>query len=179
MTWTQDDIETARSLWENTNTPAIEIGFTIGKTKNAVIGKARRLGWSIRDKADISRRHLTPDEYKRRKELTALSERLRSEKKIIKQEVLAKRKAEEALRKKEAIREEVEMIRLRSIPKMISLFDARENQCRNIIGDPKNMVVCGNACVEGKPYCSHHCLINYVPTNHNGATKRSFVETRR
>ena len=40
--WTDEQVETLRALWGNTY--AVDIGEKIGRPKNAVIGKANRLG---------------------------------------------------------------------------------------------------------------------------------------
>jgi hypothetical protein len=51
--WTQERVEALRRLWDE-DLAAVEIGRRIGATKNAVIGKANRLGLQPRE-ANIGR----------------------------------------------------------------------------------------------------------------------------
>lgn len=49
------------------------------------------------------------------------------------------------------------------IPKnTIPMQELTETSCREVIGDPKNMLCCGEPIVQGA-YCKHHAEINYKP----------------
>lgn len=49
------------------------------------------------------------------------------------------------------------------IPKNpIPMQELTEASCREVIGDPKNMMCCGEPIVQGS-YCKHHAEINYKP----------------
>jgi GcrA cell cycle regulator len=50
MAWTDEAVETLRTMW-SAGASAREIGERVGATRNAVIGKANRLGLSHRAKA--------------------------------------------------------------------------------------------------------------------------------
>ncbi len=50
MAWTDEAVETLRTMWA-AGASAREIGERVGTTRNAVIGKANRLGLSHRAKA--------------------------------------------------------------------------------------------------------------------------------
>jgi len=42
------------------------------------------------------------------------------------------------------------------------LIDAKEDQCREIIGHPKNGIICGEKVKHGSSYCTIHHNENYV-----------------
>ena len=58
MSWTDEDIERLKKLWSEGHSTA-EIGRLIGKSKNAVVGKAHRLSLAARP-SPIKKTIVTP-----------------------------------------------------------------------------------------------------------------------
>lgn len=71
------------------------------------------------------------------------------------------------------------------VKKGMSLHDVTEGKnesikfCRSIIGDPKNLRICGCEAVNGTPYCAEHSRIYIVKHTYDPSKVRSFVEIRK
>ena len=136
MGWTDEQVEELKRLWDKGLTTG-EIGKALGVSKNAVVGKAHRLGLNGR-----------PSPIRRGEEDTAA---VSAEK-----ETPAKKKtAKAAVAKKGTAKEK---------QKLFTVNDLTSSSCRWPIGDPKDedFHFCGKEALPDKPYCAEHAAIAYV-----------------
>ncbi len=135
MGWTDEQVEELKHLWEKGLTTG-EIGKILGVSKNAVVGKAHRLGLNSRP-SPIRRN----DEDRNITETTDQNEK----KKILKSTVIQKSADKEK-------------------KKFITVNDLTSSSCRWPIGDPKDedFHFCGKQSLPDKPYCEEHAAIAYV-----------------
>ncbi|HEX2581892.1 MAG TPA: GcrA family cell cycle regulator [Dongiaceae bacterium] len=147
MEWNEKRVETLRQLWGQGQTASQIAAILGGITRNAVIGKAHRLGLTAR-----------PSPIKR--EMAArLPKRPAS--------IIAPKKATAPA----ALRGAVVQPRLDprkdphfSRPSMTSRIGGGNMRgCSWPIGDPKSadFHFCGDANVPGRPYCLEHCAVAY------------------
>ncbi len=151
-------------MWEIDGKSAREIGLIFGKTRNAVCGLANRSGWICKIK---EKKPKIEKPRKKRHELTA-------EKKAI---LMLKRIEYNKL--KMEIVNMVENKKLKNDENMMSInmFDHKDHQCHEIIGIPKNMMMCINPIYKGS-YCKHHYNENVVKTSIISTIIHSTVENR-
>lgn len=152
MAWTPDLIKELKRLW-NKGLTTVEIGNRIGMSKNAVVGKAHRLGLEGRPspiKRDRKKEAVTVRATK--KATPAPKEKVTQTSSILPPEPVF----------------EVEPIVEPVLPKKkkhkgVQLVDLKPNSCRWPEGDPKDpdFCFCGQECVPGKIYCEEHCAIAY------------------
>lgn len=141
-TWTEDRIATLKQLWGAGKTAA-EIAEQLGGgvTRNAVIGKAHRLGLSGR---------ASPIHSKTVSQAKAAD---------------SGKAAAPMPQKRPKLSDETSQV----LPdgKGISLMDLNEKTCRWPCGDPKKagFKFCGDNSLPGLPYCSEHAAIAYQGSN--------------
>ena len=153
MAWTPDLIKELNRLW-NKGLTTVEIGNRIGMSKNAVVGKAHRLGLEGRPspiKRDKKKEHVTVQRATPKKEAAPV------EKEKVTSSILPPDSVFEA----EPIVEKV--VPKKRKHKGVHLVDLKPNSCRWPEGDPKDpdFCFCGQECVPGKIYCEEHCAIAY------------------
>ena len=179
--WTEEQIRMAKHLWCCTPDTSRLIAVKIGKPRSSLISKANRMGWV----------KFNDDRYKvfSEEELNHIKEMWYSplftieniaiktgNKRHVLRHLAEKNKWKKAVKEKKPKQPRK---RTRTIkPKMedvcmdttqrIHLLHAKEWQCRDVVGDPKNMIVCGAKCVEGKSYCQYHCQRNLIPYEYTG-----------
>jgi GcrA cell cycle regulator len=143
-TWTPDRIEELKRLFEAEFTCS-QIAREIGVTRNAVIGKLTRLGLSRPGGAGRHRSHSIARAAPRRSQVGIL------------RILHAKMEA--------AVAEEPIGERQRC-----SLLDLSPQTCRWPIGRPgtDDFGFCGNAPVEGLPYCAGHARMAYQQSARRG-----------
>lgn len=136
MGWTDEQVEELRRLWDKGLTTG-EIGKTLGVSKNAVVGKAHRLGLNGRP-SPIRRNEETATAATGNK--TAVKETKKTEKAAVQKTVEKEKK------------------------KLFTVNDLTSTSCRWPIGDPKdeNFHFCGKEALQDKPYCAEHAAIAYV-----------------
>ncbi len=152
--WSAADTETLRRLWDEGHSARV-IGSKVGYSRNAVIGKAHRLGLA---------KHLTtmPGERKKPK---------------------AKPYNPGAFRKSRAKPPELRVARVKPVrpqevpppaARMVSLMELRPNDCKWPIGDPaqEGFGFCGARQFASFPYCQHHVALAYVPVARRGAAPK-------
>jgi GcrA cell cycle regulator len=129
-------------------------GFDV--TRNAVIGKANRLGLTGGDKPRRSTRSRKP----RRKPNPGINM------------VFGGRKSAKLFLEAEPFTPGPELV----IPlaERKTLLQLEDTDCRWGIGDPKeaDFHFCGKAKVPGLPYCEHHCRRAYTPPTSKGGIER-------
>lgn len=137
MMWNDEKIGKLKKLWQEGLTTG-EIGKRLGVSKNAVVGKAHRLGLKGR-----------PSPIKRAEGTTPATASAASS-----VSATPASPAAPASSKKQ-------------VAKVFTLIDLNSNTCRWPIGDPKHedFHFCGKGVYPGKPYCLDHCAQAYVGSN--------------
>lgn len=136
--WTEERKKEARSLWDLNKTKR-QIAEHFGITTPCIIGVRQREKWPERD-CDYSRKKKTEEE----KEMFRINNPKKERKKPPKQQSL------------KTVYEDPEM-------KLVKMIDIKEGQCREIIGLPKNLKMCGNPVFCGS-YCKNHYNKNVLKT---------------
>jgi len=136
--WTKEKAKLLIDMWSR-GMSAAQIAKELSMTRNAVIGKAHRLGLSRKTKAKAwPERPLPKPPVPRRRIQTAAERRHEAE--------LARKSAETPL--PDSLN--------------ISLMDLTDESCRWPYGDPRNGVVyCGRSILPGSPYCLQHTMMAY------------------
>jgi GcrA cell cycle regulator len=134
--WNDEKIAKLKKLWSEGLTTG-EIGKRLGVSKNAVVGKAHRLGLKGR-----------PSPIKRQEPAAAGAAPSSGSSSS------SGHTTASAAPKKEPV-------------KIFTLTDLNHNTCRWPIGDPKHedFRFCGKQVYPGKPYCLDHCAQAYVGSN--------------
>lgn len=135
MGWTDEQVEELKRLWEEGLTTG-DIGKTLGVSKNAVVGKAHRLGLNSR-----------PSPIRRSEEETKESAGRKKTKPASESKQPAAAKKQEPAKKK-----------------LFTVNDLTSCSCRWPVGDPKDkdFHFCGKEALPDKPYCAEHAAVAYV-----------------
>ncbi|MGI5845885.1 MAG: GcrA family cell cycle regulator [Alphaproteobacteria bacterium] len=134
-----------------------EIGKKIGMSKNAVVGKLNRLGWSNKPASDIKKK--TPV----KKTTTAKVKPVKKDK-IKKEPVQITKKAKATIKAStRGISKKNLIAHQHMIQHAVELAMLRSDQCRWPIGNPdtEKFHFCGAKVFPGKPYCYEHCRAAY------------------
>ncbi len=146
MSWTPELIKELKKLWKKGLTTG-EIGRVIGMSKNAVVGKAHRLGLESRP-SPIKREEAPKKEKASR---------------IVKKVTKPAPKKEQSVAVETA--EPVKAVKKTKSGKNkgVKLVDLKPTSCRWPEGDPKDpdFHFCGKEAVPGKSYCEEHCAVAY------------------
>ena len=140
MPWDDSNVARLRELWDQ-GLPTAQIGKLLGFTKNAVVGKAHRIGLERRP-SPIRRTAVKPD---RKKARSPVMPKLNFE-----------TQNDNHLSKNESIRFQ---------PVVKNLFNASTKRgCEWPKGHPdeSDFHFCGKDRFEDKPYCLEHCAVAYV-----------------
>ena len=128
--WTEQKIETLTKMWNN-GASCSQIGERIGMTRNAVIGKRKRLGLVPRGKGGRDKATKIP----KRPPMTPEGKGI-----LMPQcNVSPVRTTDNA-----------------PVPMMIPLLDLEDNMCHWVSTDDSPYLYCGHACKIGSAYCQHH-----------------------
>lgn len=157
MSWTDERIATLKKMWKEGKSAA-DIAKTLGKvTRNAVIGKAHRMGLSGRP-SPIKKPTAAP----KAKETAAKKPVLRSVKKPL--PVAASTKKLNPLSSRPEV-EEPKFFEKEAVPEGggIPLIELTERMCKWPIGDPRDadFIFCGLGIRVGTPYCPGHAAMAY------------------
>jgi GcrA cell cycle regulator len=141
MSWNDDNVSRLKELWDQ-GLPTAQIGKLLGFTKNAVVGKAHRIGLERRP-SPIKRSAFKPD---RKKARSPVMPKLAFE----------------------TIKSEEETY----VPKIASFIPSIKNIFSNNIKrgcewpeghpDEPEFHFCNKERFEDKPYCLDHCSVAYV-----------------
>lgn len=165
MSWTDERIETLRGLWEKGLT-ASQIADKLGSvSRNAVIGKAHRLGLTGRPspiKRDGSEggsaapRRKSSGAQRRQQPAIAPMPNLRPAAASAAESAPATLSAPVETRVAEP-----PMPKAPAAPRTAA--HAGSKSCSWPVGDPKQagFHFCGDTAEPGRPYCAHHCTIAY------------------
>ena len=149
MPWNEENVVKLRELWDQ-GLPTAQIGKLLGFTKNAVVGKAHRIGLERRP-SPIRRTAVKPD---RKKARSPVMPKLNFE--TSSQEISKDHANENQSDKKNTTT-------LHSSAK--SLFVSQNKRgCEWPKGDPDEpgFHFCEKERFEDKPYCLDHCAVAYI-----------------
>lgn len=136
--WTQKQDEVLISLYGKVSSR--EVSEKTGRSRNAVIGRAQRLGLKFPKKEPKPKPQPKPRKIR-----------------VVKSKPIPKPQRK------------VEVTMTEKTQNPIHLIDLKDNQCRQVIGDPRNGMFCGCVVRNGSSYCNNHHRINYVKSNYMGA----------
>ncbi len=171
MEWTEQRIEMLRKLWGQGQTASQIATLLGGVTRNAVIGKAHRLGLTgrpspiKRDGAEAAAPRRRPAAQRRQQPAVAAMPVPRHMPTRAAATLIADaqpRYGAPALDMTDARSEpQVAIPKAPSAPRVSA--QAGSKSCSWPVGDPKQpgFHFCGDAAEAGRPYCAHHCGIAY------------------
>lgn len=177
MSWTDERIALLKKMWKEGKSAA-EIAKTLGKgvTRNAVIGKAHRMGLSgrpspIKKPAAPKKEAAAAPPKKERAAAPAAAPAAPRGKKAAVTPPAANAKAS-ALLNKEV--EELKTIEKEIVPLGggVALIDLTERMCKWPIGDPRDpdFTFCGRGIRPGTPYCPEHAAMAYQTSSRSRGT---------
>ena len=155
MPWDDNNVSKLRELWDQ-GLPTAQIGKLLGFTKNAVVGKAHRIGLERRP-SPIRRTAVKPD---RKKARSPIMPKLNFE--VKKDEV-----------KENPIHQQTFQ------PLVKNLFTKSVKRgCEWPEGHPdeSDFKFCGKERFEDKPYCIDHCAVAYVIPEKEESEKQQIVQ---
>ena len=141
MSWNEDNVSRLRELWDQ-GLPTSQIGKLLGFTKNAVVGKAHRIGLERRP-SPIRRTEVKPDRKKARSP------------------IMPKLKFESENNQEKDASNSLKTFQ----PSIKNPFYSKQIRgCEWPIGHPdeQDFHFCSNERFGDKPYCLEHCAIAYV-----------------
>ena len=147
MPWTDDKVSQLRELWDQ-GLPTSQIGKILDFTKNAVVGKAHRIGLERRP-SPIKRNIMKPNRKKARAPIVP--------------DLSVSLKSDSYNEQKNGLKYNIESIKDKFV-EQISLVPKKNIGCEWPNGHPNEIdfYYCGEEKAEGKPYCSKHCSKAYV-----------------
>lgn len=157
MGWTAEKIEQLNKLWSE-GMSITEIGKILGMTRNAVVGKAHRLGLAKRPspiaRAPGPRPVAQPAPAAAPRPVAAPAAAVVAPPAAV---------AEAPQPPKPAMPILPQPARPRPAPAFRATRVANGPACRWPLGDPKSpdFHFCGSPSIEGKPYCEKHCAMAY------------------
>ena len=139
MSWNDDNVLRLKELWDQ-GLPTAQIGKLLGFTKNAVVGKAHRIGLERRP-SPIRRTAVKPD---RKKARSPVMPKLNFE-------------------KQELETNQINTSNFQPSVKNIFISNSKRG-CEWPMGHPdeSDFHFCGKERFDDKPYCLDHCAIAYV-----------------
>ena len=155
MPWDDNNVSKLRELWDQ-GLPTAQIGKLLGFTKNAVVGKAHRIGLERRP-SPIRRTAVKPD---RKKARSPIMPKLNFE--VKKDEV-----------------KEIPVHQQTFQPLVKNLFTKSVKRgCEWPEGHPdeSDFKFCGKERFEDKPYCIDHCAVAYVIPEKEESEKQQIVQ---
>ena len=156
MPWDDKNVSKLRELWDQ-GLPTAQIGKLLGFTKNAVVGKAHRIGLERRP-SPIRRTAVKPD---RKKARSPIIPKLNFE--------IAK--------KEETV---IPISQQNFQPVVKNLFNkSLKRVCEWPEGHPdeSDFKFCGKERFEDKPYCINHCAVAYVIPEKEESEKQPIIQT--
>jgi len=140
MPWDENNVTKLRELWDQ-GLPTAQIGKLLGFTKNAVVGKAHRIGLERRP-SPIRRTSVKPD---RKKARSPVMPKLNFE------------------NRQDEVKSNIEKPAFQPLVKSLFTTSAKRG-CEWPVGHPdeSDFHFCGKDRFEDKPYCLNHCAVAYV-----------------
>lgn len=170
MSWTDERIGILKKMWKEGKSAA-EIAKTLGKgvTRNAVIGKAHRMGLSGRPSP--IKKQAAP---KKGKAATPAPKKAAKAPRGGKKEKAAPAPTRNSRNAAPPAREVEEPVssgsEIAPLNGGITLLDLTERMCKWPIGDPRepDFVFCGRGIRIGTPYCPDHAAMAYQSSSRRG-----------
>lgn len=141
MSWNDANVARLRELWDQ-GLPTAQIGKLLGFTKNAVVGKAHRIGLERRP-SPIRRTAVKPD---RKKARSPIVPKLNFE--------TSKEDVKEIPRLQQSFQPVVK--------NLVTSNNKRGCEWPDGHPDESDFKFCGKERFEDKPYCLDHCAVAYV-----------------
>ena len=141
MPWNDTNVSRLRELWDQ-GLPTAQIGKLLGFTKNAVVGKAHRIGLERRP-SPIRRTAVKPD---RKKARSPIVPKLNFE------------KVKEEVKETSIAQKDFQPV----VKNLFSTYTKRGCEWPEGHPDESDFNFCGKERFEDKPYCLNHCAIAYV-----------------
>ena len=148
MNWTINSISKLKKLWDKELSTS-DIGKKLGFSKNAIVGKAHRLGLKSRSNNTIKK-------IKRKKIITP-KETTTAVKTESKQASVIKKSNTPVLMS-------APLKPSNKKHKIVEMMDLKKDMCRWPLGDPRSsdFSFCGCETFKNKPYCLTHCTEAYT-----------------
>ena len=155
MPWDDNNVSKLRELWDQ-GLPTAQIGKLLGFTKNAVVGKAHRIGLERRP-SPIRRTAVKPD---RKKARSPIIPKLNFE-----------------VKKDEVKENQVHQQTFQPLVKNLFTKSVKRG-CEWPEGHPdeSDFKFCGKERFEDKPYCIDHCAVAYVIPEKEESEKQQIVQ---
>ena len=141
MSWNDDNVARLKELWDQ-GLPTAQIGKLLGFTKNAVVGKAHRIGLERRP-SPIRRTAVKPD---RKKARSPIMPKLNFES--------SKENSSEVPRAKQNFQPVVKNVFKNQVKRGCEWPEGHP--------DENDFKFCGKERFDDKPYCIDHCAVAYV-----------------
>ena len=156
MSWNDSNVARLRDLWDQ-GLPTAQIGKLLGFTKNAVVGKAHRIGLERRP-SPIRRTVIKPD---RKKARSPIMPKLNFE--------AAKEEIKETPKTQQNFQPVIKNIFTKHI----------KRGCEWPKGHPdeSDFKFCGKDRFEDKPYCLEHCAVAYVIPEKEETEKQQITQS--
>lgn len=176
MSWTDERVETLKTLW-NEGQSASQIAKELGGvTRNAVIGKVHRLGLASRTQTKAEPAKPAKAEAPAKKPKLKAVEKTAPPAADKPAPVVNTPKILPGFPHPPAPSEPlVDLVEVDAAAKKLSLLELNERTCKWPIGDPSagEFYFCGHAAAPGKPYCSSHVAAAYQPMSSRRDRDRS------
>lgn len=175
MSWTDERVETLKTLW-NEGQSASQIAKELGGvTRNAVIGKVHRLGLASRTqtKPEPAKSAKAEKPAAKKPKLKPVEKAEPVEEKVVK---VATPTIAPGFPHPPAPSEPlVDLADVDAAALKLSLLELNERTCKWPIGDPSKgeFYFCGQPAAPGKPYCSSHVAAAYQPMSSRRDRDRS------
>ena len=155
MPWDDNNVSKLRELWDQ-GLPTAQIGKLLGFTKNAVVGKAHRIGLERRP-SPIRRTAVKPD---RKKARSPIIPKLNFE--------VKKEEVKESLVHQQTFQPLVKNLFTKSVKRGCEWPEGHP--------DESDFKFCGKERFEDKPYCIDHCAVAYVIPEKEESEKQQIVQ---
>ena len=155
MPWDDNNVSKLRELWDQ-GLPTAQIGKLLGFTKNAVVGKAHRIGLERRP-SPIRRTAVKPD---RKKARSPIMPKLNFE--------VKKDEVKETPVPQQTFQPLVKHLFTKSVKRGCEWPEGHP--------DESDFKFCGKERFEDKPYCIDHCAVAYVIPEKEESEKQQLVQ---
>lgn len=160
MVWTDEKVKSLVQLWESGQS-ITQIGKALGMTRNAVVGKAHRIGLAKRAspimRSEKPAQPRQPAVHHGPSHHTAAPAAPRASVQVRDEPTVSQQSAQGQL----------------TAAMLAALTPSSGPRCKWPIGDPKTSEFdfCENVGLPGKPYCAQHCAMAYTNWNPESAVE--------
>ena len=165
MSWTDERVETLKTLWTE-GLSASQIAKQLGGvSRNAVIGKVHRLGLEGRAKPNVKKADQQPPAQAATEAAAPEPAAAPADPEPAPAKPAVEPANDPGTPADDAAAAEDDVIV--PIPRRLKLTELNERTCKWPIGDPMHddFHFCGNEADEGRPYCEYHSNIAFQPAS--------------